>query len=380
MGSSCSISPAAQLHADAAPLRAEGAMDEIDHQALFLIERHPGVTLAELCACSASASRPCPGTCKQLAQVGLIEQEPSAQDRRKRPLAADGQGGGGSWRGSMRCRSGDCAWPSRAPAPRRSRASSASCSTSWASRRRELLAADGGGCQGAMTRTGRRGTPHPGRRRRPAAAPAAAPLSRPERLLRHHRGRRDRGQEQGQEHGLRPDRARHHDARPGRAVADRGAARRERGADHAADRARRAGGSHQGPRGGCRRLSGQAVRAARAAAAHRHDPAPGPGGPHRRRDPLRARSPSTAAPPSCAAQDDVIHLTTGEISLLQALAAKPGRSISRAELGDKGVVAGSDRAVDVQMARLRRKIEDDPRQPRYILTMRGSGYVLRLGS
>jgi two-component system phosphate regulon response regulator OmpR len=79
-------------------------------------------------------------------------------------------------------------------------------------------------------------------------------------------------------------------------------------------------------------------------------------------------------------QDDVIHLTTGEISLLQALAAKPGRSVSRAELGDKGVVAGSDRAVDVQMARLRRKIEDDPRQPRYILTMRGSGYVLRQGS
>ena len=70
----------------------------------------------------------------------------------------------------------------------------------------------------------------------------------------------------------------------------------------------------------------------------------------------------------------------GEISLLQALAAKPGRSVSRAELGDKGVVAGSDRAVDVQMARLRRKIEDDPRQPRYILTMRGSGYVLRQGS
>ena len=78
--------------------------------------------------------------------------------------------------------------------------------------------------------------------------------------------------------------------------------------------------------------------------------------------------------------EEVIHLTTGEISLLQALAAKPGRSVSRAELGDKGVVAGSDRAVDVQMARLRRKIEDDPRQPRYILTMRGSGYVLRLAS
>lgn len=78
--------------------------------------------------------------------------------------------------------------------------------------------------------------------------------------------------------------------------------------------------------------------------------------------------------------DEMIHLTTGEISLLQALAAKPGRAMSRVELSDKGVVAGSDRAVDVQMARLRRKIEDDPRQPRYILTMRGSGYVLRLGS
>jgi two-component system phosphate regulon response regulator OmpR len=79
-------------------------------------------------------------------------------------------------------------------------------------------------------------------------------------------------------------------------------------------------------------------------------------------------------------EEEVIHLTTGEISLLQALAAQPGRSMSRAELGEKGSVAGSDRAVDVQMARLRRKIEDDPRQPRYILTMRGSGYVLRLGS
>ena len=87
--------------------------------------------------------------------------------------------------------------------------------------------------------------------------------------------------------------------------------------------------------------------------------------------PLRRAAPATTTS---------IHLTTGEISLLQALAAKPGRSVSRAELGDKGVVAGSDRAVDVQMARLRRKIEDDPRQPRYILTMRGSGYVLRLGS
>jgi two-component system phosphate regulon response regulator OmpR len=78
--------------------------------------------------------------------------------------------------------------------------------------------------------------------------------------------------------------------------------------------------------------------------------------------------------------DQVVHLTSGEIALLQVLAAKPGKAVSRAELGEQGRVAGSDRAVDVQMARLRRKIEDDPRQPRYLLTARGSGYVLRPGS
>ena len=78
--------------------------------------------------------------------------------------------------------------------------------------------------------------------------------------------------------------------------------------------------------------------------------------------------------------DDILHLTTGEIALLQVLAARPGRAVSRAELGERGSVAGSDRAVDVQMARLRRKIEDDPRQPRWLLTARGSGYVLRPGS
>ena len=78
--------------------------------------------------------------------------------------------------------------------------------------------------------------------------------------------------------------------------------------------------------------------------------------------------------------DDVLHLTTGELSLLQVLAAKPGEAVTRAELGERAAIAGSDRAVDVQMARLRRKIEEDPRQPRWLLTARGSGYVLRLGS
>jgi two-component system phosphate regulon response regulator OmpR len=77
---------------------------------------------------------------------------------------------------------------------------------------------------------------------------------------------------------------------------------------------------------------------------------------------------------------DVVHLTTGELSLLQVLAERPGRAVSRAELGLRAKIGGSDRAVDVQMARLRRKIEDDPRQPRYLLTMRSEGYALRLGA
>ncbi len=77
---------------------------------------------------------------------------------------------------------------------------------------------------------------------------------------------------------------------------------------------------------------------------------------------------------------EVVHLTTGELQLLQVLAERPGRAVSRAELGERARIGGSDRAVDVQMARLRRKIEDDPRQPRYLLTMRSEGYALRLGA
>jgi two-component system phosphate regulon response regulator OmpR len=77
---------------------------------------------------------------------------------------------------------------------------------------------------------------------------------------------------------------------------------------------------------------------------------------------------------------ELVHLTTGEASLLQVLAERPGLAVTRAELGQRARITGSDRAVDVQMARLRRKIEDDPRQPRYLLTMRSEGYVLRPGA
>lgn len=72
-----------------------------------------------------------------------------------------------------------------------------------------------------------------------------------------------------------------------------------------------------------------------------------------------------------------VHLTDAESALLLALTATPGRILSREELTQRCGVAGGVRAVDVQVARLRRKIEADVRIPRYLQTARGRGYVLR---
>jgi two-component system, OmpR family, phosphate regulon response regulator OmpR len=78
-------------------------------------------------------------------------------------------------------------------------------------------------------------------------------------------------------------------------------------------------------------------------------------------------------------EGDVVHLTSGELALLRVLAERAGAPISRAELGELSNIKGNDRAVDVQVLRLRRKLEDDPRQPRLLLTVRGEGYALRTG-
>lgn len=72
-----------------------------------------------------------------------------------------------------------------------------------------------------------------------------------------------------------------------------------------------------------------------------------------------------------------VHLTEVEAALLAALARKPGVVLSREELNDVTGAAGSDRAVDVQVTRLRRKIEINPRMPRYLQTIRGRGYILQ---
>jgi two-component system phosphate regulon response regulator OmpR len=72
-----------------------------------------------------------------------------------------------------------------------------------------------------------------------------------------------------------------------------------------------------------------------------------------------------------------VRLTTAEASLLRLLAEQPGEVISRESLTERGAIAGGVRAVDVQVTRLRRKVEPDPKLPRYLQTVRGRGYVLR---
>jgi len=75
--------------------------------------------------------------------------------------------------------------------------------------------------------------------------------------------------------------------------------------------------------------------------------------------------------------DEILRLTTAEAALLRVLAVNPGMTLSREDLTERARIDGNARSVDVQVTRLRRKIEDDPRQPRYLHTVRGEGYVLR---
>ncbi|MEL7028191.1 MAG: winged helix-turn-helix domain-containing protein [Pseudomonadota bacterium] len=69
-----------------------------------------------------------------------------------------------------------------------------------------------------------------------------------------------------------------------------------------------------------------------------------------------------------------MRLTSGELALLSTLAAQPGVAASRTELS-KQTSAAMERSVDVQVTRLRKKIEVDPRAPVYLQTVRGVGYI-----
>lgn len=78
--------------------------------------------------------------------------------------------------------------------------------------------------------------------------------------------------------------------------------------------------------------------------------------------------------------DEHIYLTTAEQALLAALVKRRGQTTSREQL--QGMISGNaidpaaSRSIDVQVTRLRRKFEEDPKQPRYLQTVRGQGYVL----
>ena len=74
--------------------------------------------------------------------------------------------------------------------------------------------------------------------------------------------------------------------------------------------------------------------------------------------------------------DRMIRLTTIEANLLSALAHNARATMTRDDLMMQCRIDGGARTVDVQVTRLRRKIEPDPREPRFLQTVRGQGYVL----
>ena len=77
--------------------------------------------------------------------------------------------------------------------------------------------------------------------------------------------------------------------------------------------------------------------------------------------------------------DGLVRLTATESQLMRIFSARPHEPVTRMELVEELSRSGGqtqERAVDVQITRLRRKLEADPRQPRYLQTVRGSGYML----
>ncbi|MCW2318463.1 two component transcriptional regulator, winged helix family [Rhodoblastus acidophilus] len=72
--------------------------------------------------------------------------------------------------------------------------------------------------------------------------------------------------------------------------------------------------------------------------------------------------------------DEIIRITERERDMLRILSEKPGETVSREALG--GGEAANERTVDVQVNRLRRKIEEDPANPLLLQTVRGIGYRL----
>jgi len=73
--------------------------------------------------------------------------------------------------------------------------------------------------------------------------------------------------------------------------------------------------------------------------------------------------------------DTRVRLTEAELQLLSILTSRAGEAVTREELAAM-TSAGLERSIDVQVTRLRRKIEPDPKQPIHLQTVRGVGYRL----
>jgi two-component system, OmpR family, phosphate regulon response regulator OmpR len=71
-----------------------------------------------------------------------------------------------------------------------------------------------------------------------------------------------------------------------------------------------------------------------------------------------------------------IRLSEREVQMLTMLAARAGENVPREDLAGEGAAHSNERTIDVQMNRLRRKIEDDPANPLFLQTVRGVGYRL----
>ena len=75
-------------------------------------------------------------------------------------------------------------------------------------------------------------------------------------------------------------------------------------------------------------------------------------------------------------QNEIIHITPVEQALLNVLGAKSGQVFAREKLAELLGAGQSPRSIDVQITRLRKKIEKDSKNPRYLQTVRGKGYML----
>lgn len=81
--------------------------------------------------------------------------------------------------------------------------------------------------------------------------------------------------------------------------------------------------------------------------------------------------------PEIVGKEGSVRLTDVEVNLLKALTRRPDIVLTRDDLADLCGVDAGERTIDVQVTRLRKKLEEDSKNPRYLQTVRGKGYLLR---